>query len=290
MTINFRPAEKKDIPQLTILFNQQYARKKDEAQILWQYFNSFYPTVCFCAFSGNQLVGAFTIQKRRLSDGTIIGHFIDLLVALEWRSQRVFTALGARAIKCFPDLEAVSVLPNQNGKGASEKAFGLRTLAKIDDLVIHNLPPTGEANDIAPQEKLVRYQGGPEYENWRYNQNPRHRYEQITLPDGSYAIAKLFIDPRNGEKFWDIVDYQLYNPSKLAKLFLTAIQRLLEKDGAGVSIWALPHTALYQPLRNLGFVPLARERYFCVKVLSPKREYLYNINHWELVMADAEIY
>ncbi len=291
MEISYRPAKKEDVPQLVALFNAQYPRKKDETQVLWQYFGSFYPTVCYCAFSESTLVGAFTVQKRLLTDGTVIGHLIDLMVAPEWRNQGIFRALGVKAIEHFPDLEVVTVLPNRSGKVASEKAFGLRTLAKIDDLIIQKLSSIGQTTNVPPGEKMVRYQGGPEYEKWRYDENPRYRYERIRLPDGSYVVAKLFTDPTTGEQFWDIVNYQLAGQgTEMRKLFALTVETLSKRGQVRISTWALPHTPLHKVLTGLDAQPLARERYFCVKVLNPKREYLYDITRWELVPADAEIY
>ena len=107
MKVSFRPAKKEDVPQLVALFNVQYASKKTELYYLWQYFGSYYPTVCLCAFAEDALIGVFGLQKRRLTDGTVIGHLIDLLVAPKYRNEGIFSALGNEAIKQFNGLEAL---------------------------------------------------------------------------------------------------------------------------------------------------------------------------------------
>ena len=100
--------------------------------------------------------------------------------------------------------------------------------------------------------------------------------------DDGFVVTKVFTDPTTGQQFGDIVEYS-GNP-------LGAVERFFADGIPMVSTWALPHTPSYALLKQAGFSELPRERYFCIKALEPTLEYLYDITHWHLMPADAEIY
>lgn len=297
MGITYRLANKSDIPVIMTLVNAQYTRKKNEAYFQWQFFNSYYPTVLMCAFEGNKLVGMFGLQKRRLTNGVAIGHLIDLLVAPEWRGRGIFKEMGLRAFTYFPDIQALSVLPNSSGKTACEKAFGMKTIAKIDDLVLRSLV-RAESPNFAPSQPFVsppnyfRFTTNNDYRLWRYDISPVYSYNKIGLSNAASAIIKLFTDPTTGEIWGDIVDYDCRSGdhNELGDLFLLTIDYLFEKGASSINTWALPHTLLHGWLTSVGFEKLSRERYFCVKALQSVHNYLYDVAQWDLVQADAEIY
>lgn len=274
--VSYRLLTASDIKQLTELVNAQYARKKDTTYFQWQFFASYYPTICMGAFDGEQLIGMFGLQRRQLTSGLAIGHLIDILIASDWRGKGIFRELAEQAFGQFPDLRAYSVLPNTNGKAACEK-LGFRTIAKIDDLVVDRKNfhiATGHQD----HKQLIRFAIDDAYRAWRFTHNPTYRY-QIGA-----AVTKVFVDPTTHERFGDIVDYDT------AASALAASKHFFDEGMEQVSTWALEHTADYPVLSSAGFRALPRERYFCIKTLDPDLDYLYDITEWNLRPADAEIY
>lgn len=274
--VTYRLTEPRDIPQLVELVNAQYARKKTPAYFTWQFFESYYETICMGAFDHDALVGMFGLQRRMLTNGLVMGHLIDLLVDPRWRGKGVFSELADRSLSHFKDLRAFSVLPNGYGKAACER-LGFRTIAKIDDLVLVKkkyLVP--KEIPVLPMPSLA-YAANDAYRVWRFEKNPTYRYE--TVQDN---VTKIFTDPVTGEKFGDIVAYQK-NP-------MPAVDSFFDRNIEQISTWALPHSPLFPFLQQTGFVPLQRERYFCIKTLDQNLDSLYDITHWRLVPADAELY
>jgi GNAT superfamily N-acetyltransferase len=283
--ITYRQATTADIPSLTELMNAQYARIHTPEYFQWQFFDSYYPTACVTAWDSAQLAGMFGIQKRRLTDGTVIGHLIDLLIAPHYRGQGIFAHACERAIEYFGDLEALSVLPNLNGKNACVKSLGMRSIAKIDDLVLKgacSYDMTHLPAVTSPHSTRLGFTADASFRAWRYDCSPLYRY----TPVGS-SITKTFKDQKNGDEFGDIVDWiETPSPQKIR----TACEYLFSTGHKSISTWALPHTDTYAYLRNAGFSHFPRERYFCVRVLQNSKAYLYDVSCWQLVSADAEIY
>lgn len=283
MSIHYRPATRVDTSQLVALMNSQYARVHESAYFQWQFFDAHYPTVCITAWDGERLAGMFGTQKRRLTDGTIVGHLIDLLIDPGYRGQGIFAKSCSAAIEYFGDLEALTVLPNLHGKNASVKSLGMQSIAKIDDLVLtRGSEKKSWSPDATSEAHWIGFAASPQYHAWRYGQNPVYTYTTV----GS-AITKEFKDPKTSEEFGDIVDW-IKDPS-LGEIRNTD-ENLFGQGQESISTWALPHTQRYGKLRGLGFTPVPRERYFCLRALQQNKEYLYDISGWQLVPGDAEIY
>lgn len=298
-TVTFRQAVESDIPQLIDLMNSQYSRKKYGSYFLWQYFSSIYPTILMCAFLDSQLIGMFGLQKRILESGAYVGQAIDLLVASEWRGKGIFKLLGEKATGYFQDIDLFCVLPNQYGKNACEKAFGWRTLCKMNSMCLHkehymNLSKK-TSKDPPPNSKeqiFDKFHYSNDIRCWRFDKNPDYKYTHVMLTTGEFIITKVFKDPVTGVRFGDIVDFEcnLNNQEPLKELFLKAVMRLKEQDVESITTWALPHSPLREVVESLGFTELSQERYFCLKILNKTYAYLNNIEHWHLVQSDAEIY
>lgn len=134
--MEIRLATRADISNLVILQNVQYARKQTPEYFEWQFFSSYYPTICVAAWDNSRLVGMFGVQKRILTDGIICGHLIDLLIDAKYRGQGIFSRLCDYATTCFPDLQALTVLANLSGKNACVKSLGMTNITKLDDLIV----------------------------------------------------------------------------------------------------------------------------------------------------------
>lgn len=293
--ISYRLATEVDIPHMVALFNATYKRQVSNAYFSWQFISSYYPTIYLCAFEGERFVGVFGLQKRRLTNGTKVGHLIDLMVSPDYRGKGIFTQLGQRAIAFFPDLDALSVLPNLAGKEACEKAFGMKTIAKINPLLLKKSEEPLEvpiASAATSAQVLLEFEKNDAYRRWRYESNPWYRYTLAAYDTGD-MVTKTFTDPSTQETFVDIVDFRAKDDGlrKLAKLFTMGSNTILFDQGfQSITTWALPHTPLYTVLKSLGYSEFPQERYFCVKALCFEAESVYDIRQWNLVQADAEIY
>ena len=291
--ITYRPAEVADIPRLVELMNAQYTRKKVATYFLWQYFESAYPTVMMCAVADSSIVGMFGLQRRELSNSAIVGQAIDLLLVPDWRGKGIFKNLEIKAAEFFNDLDILCVLPNLNGKNACEKNLGWKTIQKVDSMLCGEVN-AGSSLNFSPRHgsALTKFKFDADIRSWRYHKNPEYSYEQVVLNSGEFAITKIYIDPVTNRRFGDIVDFgcDLSNADGMLELFHRACLHLKTQDIESITTWALPHTLLYDALKKLGFVSFPQERYFCLKVLSHKYNFLYDISNWHLVQADAEIY
>jgi GNAT superfamily N-acetyltransferase len=292
--IGYRLVKLSDIPQLVNLMNIQYARKKDESYFLWQYFNSHYPAVLMCAFIDDRVVGMFGLQKKRLNNGAVVGQAIDLLVAPEWRGKGIFKNLGEKTISCFDDLDLLCVFPNRNGKIACEKGLGWKTIGKINSMSLNpkDLKGCTLESDLENKNKFYKFHYNKNIRNWRFDQHPEYKYSYVPEISSNFVVTKVFINPVNGERMGDIVDLEcdLYNKFVLGDIFMQGCLHLINQNVKYITTWALPHTPLYEIVSSLGFTELPQERYFCLKILNPEYEYLYDLNRWHLVQADTEIY
>ena len=298
--ILYRSAIESDVAGMVSLMNSEYARKKRPSYFIWQYFHSAYPTIVMTAIVNEEIVGLFGLQKRKLNSGAVVGQAIDLIVASKWRKRGIFTQLGNKAISYWDDLDLLLVLPNQNGKNACERSFGWITIGKIDEMVLlvvdsKLIKPHNSDTYISLENDRSRYESfiyDDRIRSWRYDQHPDHRYGYVHLASGEFAVTKLFIDPINENCFGDIVDFECdaADETKLEELFIKTCARLIEDGVEAITTWVIPNTPIYPIVKSLGFAEEPRERYFCVKILNPRYEKLYDISSWHLVQADAEIY
>jgi len=297
--VSYRSARESDIPQLVSLINSQYIRKKTGEYFHWQYFNSCYATVLMCAFKDDALIGTFGLQKRLLRNRLTSGQAIDLLVAPEWRGKGIFGELGRRAVEYFQDLDFLCVLPNENGKIAAERALGWKTIGKIDSMCKNistaDVPHSVKQREhpvVVDRNDFLQFMYNPTIRKWRFEENPIYKYEYVRLDSVTFAVTKVFEDPVSHKRYGDIVDFECPpdDRDRLTDLFGVASKHLQQQHVDTVTTWALPGTRSEQAVRSLGFIVSPQERYFCVKILNPRYEFLYNYSCWHLVQADAEVY
>jgi hypothetical protein len=296
--ITYRLAVPSDIPELVNFINSHYIRKKSPDYFRWQYYQSCYPSILMCAFQEKSLIGMFGLQKRKLLNGANTGQAIDLLVAPEWRGKGIFTELGKRATMFFQDLDLVCVFPNLNGKHASEKSLQWNTIGKIDSMVLNLNPEVSFDSyvELHPgagfHSQLIQFEYTEKIQDWRFDQNPLYKYQRLPEKSKTFVVTKIFVDPVTGRRFGDIVyiECPLEKQELLQGLFAIACEYFRNQKVDSVTTWALPHTFFADVTKSFGFLVMPSERYFCVKVLMPKYEQLYDFSRWHLVQADAEIY
>jgi len=292
--ITFRKAKKADIPHLIDLMNAYYKRKKTEQYFFWQYFNSVYPAVLIIALADKKVIGIFGLQKRKLTNSAALGQAIDLLVSSEWRGKGIFKRLAEKALNYFSGIDAFCVFPNLQGKIACEKGLGWKTLGKINSLFLRNkIKETVEViKSYKPKQELIKFKYNSGIRKWRFEQNPVYKYSKVKINSGKFAIVKIFKDSQAKKCYGDVVDFgcNINDGLTLRKLFLEANLYLRKKGAKVITTRALPDTHLHKIVKSLGFIEVPQERFFCLKVLNPKYQNLYNFSKWHLVQADAEIY
>lgn len=252
----------------------------------------------FCAFAKGKLIGMYGLQKRLLNNGTKAGQAIDMLISQEFRGKGVFKQLADHAVQCFQDVDLLCVFPNLHGKNAVEKSLGWKTVGKIDSMCVkpQSIIDVSEGHHepwgFERDESLYRFVYDNSIRKWRFGEHSDYIYRYVSINEGDYAVTKIFIDPLNGHRFGDIVDYECENgnESNLMQLFLEVCYHFQEHSVHTITTWALPHTLLYKVLKAIGFSEISQERYFCVKVLNLQYTYLYDLANWHLVQSDTEIY
>jgi hypothetical protein len=279
--MQYRLATRADVPRLRELMNAQYARKKTDAYFHWQYFDSAWPTRVMCTVVDGRVMGMFGMQQRHLVDGTRVGQAIDLLLDPSLRGSGAFAQMGERILAEWPDLQAVCVLPNLNGRNAVVRALQWPVLGKVDALDWQTDQPLAPTMDEVPLPPMPAQLAWNDRElQWRFAAHPDYRYTWH-----GPVLTKLFEDPLTGQRFGDLVLLQ-GAPTAIR----TAALALAAQGVGRVTTWALPHTPLWQALRALGFTPLAQERYFCLRVLDPAVTHLADWRKWSLQPADAEFF
>jgi hypothetical protein len=297
--VTFKPAEKRDIPGIVSLMNSHYVRKITESYFHWQYFDSRFHAVSMCAFADDELIGITGIRTRELRSGINTGFAMDAIVAPEWRGTRLAQIIAERAMRYYENIDLLCALPNQHWKNFCVRRLGWKNVSRIHSMILDRIDfegierkPLNRCISCAEDRAFERFKYDDEIRKWRFDRHPRYVYNYVKLKTGEFAVTKIFEDSVTGKRYGDIVDFEcnLNARSLLGELFVKACIYLSEQNVKSITTWALPHTPLRVVIESLGFVELRQERYFCMKVLRPEYEYLYDLSHWHLVQADAEIY
>jgi GNAT superfamily N-acetyltransferase len=291
LAIEYRATTEKDIPQMWALMNAQYHIKKNEAYFYWQYFHSYQPSVSIGAFDGNRLIGIFGMQKRKLENGIYAGQAIDLLISPEYRGQGIFSKLGLKASEYFDDIGLLCVLPNKNGKEACEKSLGWKCITQINCFVSHKiLKPEEHVIQGNSKERLRSFYSDQQFLEWRFDHHPYYQYRTIHLEPDVFIISKIFKDSIRDVIHGDIVDLYCPKAALLPDLILHSNNVLFEQGVDSVYAWAMKHSYTHEILQTLDFQEFPQERYFCVKILNPDYDHLYDPAQWNLVPADTEFF
>ena len=279
--MQYRLATRADVPRLRDLMNEQYARKKTDDYFHWQYFDSAWPTRTVVTEVDGVVMGMFSMQRRQLADGTRVGQAIDALLDPSLRGKGAFTAMAARLVAELPDVQVLTALLNLHGRNAFVGALKWEILGKVPALEWPTNQPLGtdfDAGPLAPAR--ATYAWTPALLKWRFEAHPQYVY-----PRRGPVLTKVFQDPVTGQRFGDI----LLNEGTAADLRAAALA-LAEEGVSRVTTWALPHTATWGVLQQLGFQAVEQERYFSVRVLDPAVAHLAQLESWGLQQADAEFF
>ncbi|OGL41512.1 MAG: hypothetical protein A3C43_04310 [Candidatus Schekmanbacteria bacterium RIFCSPHIGHO2_02_FULL_38_11] len=304
--IIYRRATPEDIPVIYSLLSTMYKIKRPKEFWTWQCFETVIPVVLMCGFCGNELVGIFGIQKRKLTHNLICGQANHLNIAPRWREKGHFTRLGQAAIGNFNDLDVLCIFANKRAKLPCERSFGFKTIGALRILILDYLADivnngtkceSVTKKTVFPeikkqQDSIIIFQDSQKYRFWRYALNPMYSYSIVTIDTGEFAIIKKFVDPVTKTSYGDIVDFEcsLKDSRKLKRLFIGACWHLKELGANKITTWAVPGTMVRKVVEEIGFREGEYESYFCVKVLKPEFNYIYNFSKWHLRQADATNY
>lgn len=294
-TIEIRPATLDDAKKFSDLMNRNYTHGITPLYFKWQFIDSFYPSQLFVAYDGERLVGCYGVQISCLNNGKKCGFALDLLIDEDYRRRGIPFLLVYELARFAKEKGAdfLAALPNKDGmKG--HKGFGWRHVGTIRTLMLSPGQAKESRHNAIDQaeRKLIYFFRNDMYRNWRYNRNPRFSYGYVQTAPHLFAVTKVFKDPATGRRYGDIIDYSYDTTDKqgLKDLFSNAVQ-ILEKTGVDdITTWALTHTPQRPILEMMGFREMPQERYFCIKILSERCEYMYDFSNWHLVQGDAELY
>lgn len=295
--IIIRDASIADCTNFIDLFNSYYRRKKNSEYFSWQFFNDLVPTKLFVAYKNNELAATYALQLRHLNNLDYCTFTIDLLIKEKYRNRGLFYLLEEEAGKFSKNNKAIAIvsLPNLHGMNAHKAIYGWKNAGKINSLILKKVDFKSSFEEIDLHNNIfVFFSKSPEYRKWRFDDCPDYNYVLIEDKNHNQVYVKLFSDPISGELFGDIVNYEFLdgksNCMNYCSLIIRACEHLFAQDVKTITTWALPHTSYFKLFKHCGFQESLQERYFCIKVLHPDCNYLYNLSSWHLVQADSEVY
>ena len=104
------------------------------------------------------------------------------------------------------------------------------------------------------------------------------------------TYIKVFIDPVTKKSCGDIVHLQAATIQNAFSLINLCIEKVKQQGIQWITIWALPHSTLYQHLIYAGFMQQEHQRYFCLRVVKESDLNQLEFSKWQLDECDAEIY
>lgn len=295
-SIYIREADKNDAAGFIELMNIHYARKKTIEYFLWQFIDSFFPARLFLACAGSKIIGCYGVQIRTLNDGRVCGVVIDIAILESYRHQGIFSHLEQTAAAFCRDKQcgAIAVFANVPGKMAHLKLKKWKNVGIIQSLELkrNELNSFRQSLGQWKQNTLISFAKNEEFRRWRFTHNPEYNYFINHDGNNHFTVSKIFTDPLTKSKYGDIVDMELnnYETDHGALLVQKTCLFLFDQGAHLITIWALPHTKIFEQLISLGFKTSEYERYFCLRIFNEKYSDLLQINNWELVQSDTEVF
>ena len=273
---------------------------------IWQCFENYHPSVLAAALEGDQVVGIFGIQVRRLTGGLTCGQISWINIDARKRGQGIFKKLADYALGNVMKTDALCIFSNQNGVDACRHGLGLKFIGGFERLVLDTFvklpsPISYDEETVnletrflsqADKQGALRFLHPYGYRVWRFAKSPVYNYFKITVPSGDYAIVKIFQNRSENSMCGDIVDFECASDDirSLSDIYSSAIHCLRRQGATQVTTWANPQANLRSALEKLGFYPSRHVSYFGLKVLTPAVGYLYDFKHWHMVQSDATNY
>ncbi len=288
-----RSAVVSDAPALSRLFARHYAQYKPPSYFSWQFFSADAPAALSIAVSdSDEILGSFGYMRRRLTDGSLVGQVMDMLVDTPYRGRGLFAELAAHAFTSFPDVHLRMVLSNTMGTAAIGRMKGWTTLARVPQYVY--LETHSKQYPVALPPSNVRKSVGLHYDtavdSWRFDRHPVNRYHRLEAC-GAHGYLKLFVDSTDAtRRFGDIL--RLPSESTEESLFWlrAAVDWFRQHGVQSCGLWAMPGTAAAEIASKAGFMPRQQDRWLCVEAVSSSAQALLKEVLWDVCAADAEFY
>ena len=317
VTIRLARRDRPDADNFCRLFNALYNRHVDPAYVAWQFFETPFPTLLFLAeTSAGELAGTYGVQiVDVMPDGLPVAWAIDIMVAPEHQGQGIFRQLathaeaaarthGAAAMVVFANARAERAHVNGLGwtritqvpalvgstSGAGTDAGGLRyRRAAASDLATFPFPTAD-----SPGDGRIAKTRSAAFAEWRFLRSPWYSYEVYVAERGStprgLLALKVFTDPATATRYGDIVDLltTASDEDVVAEMLNFARGRFAALGVSTATMWAAHGTVVCDAASRAGFTPIAREKYFCGRVIDAHYDGLMDGGRWSLSPADSE--
>lgn len=301
-----RIANLNDIEGIVELQKHVYPHyKRDKPFFTWQCFEGINPSVLIVAQQENSIVGMCGIQKIKTTINLCGGQLSWIVVDEQKRRNGFFAKMGKLALECMPGLDFIFIFANKEAVPPCEKAFGLKFIGNLYQLVSTNsyldvyaeyyMEPINiktEFNNNSFCEKTITFSRTECYRRWRYANSTVYKYFKVSILSGEYAIIKLFNEKQSSQITGDIVDFDcnVQDILKLHSLFYAASAELRKMGATIISTLAVPGSKLRCLLGEMGFAESDHGASFGINVFNQKYNHLYNFNSWHLVQSDASNY
>ncbi len=278
--------------------NNYYSRKKTNDYFRWQFY-SYPKSIYFGAFDKKRYIGGFGIQLQKVkyyNDIVIVGKGLDLIVDPHYQNRGIGALLVLNCEKWAKEKKASAImtLSNINGQRLlSRMNYKFKTIYQMEK----NLKGRIKKFNLSKYHKIKAKRNekfyflkNDQWYTWRFFQNPEYKYSQINISDELRVFVKIFKDPETQKSFGDIVEVSnTKNIDLLWKAYTEAERFFKQKSVSSITTWALPNTLNFKITGRLGFKEVAKQRYFCIRILNKNID-LENFDSWFLMQSDSEIY
>jgi GNAT superfamily N-acetyltransferase len=131
------------------------------------------------------------------------------------------------------------------------------------------------------------------YLNWRYAQNPLHKYYILAYTDNDEVLGYVVFKEYNLDI--DIVDILTVRDNKIGEQLVSAVLDIARQRGdiKGINMWLSVHHSLHHQLERLGFINSAPVTYFGARSLTSYGSYggmLQSFSSWHIQMGNSDVY
>lgn len=280
---------------------------RDRPFFVWQCFENVDPSILIVAEQDTSIVGTFGIQKRKTTSGLYGGQLSWLIIAEHKRRSGLFAKMGNLALKCMSGIDFIFVFANKNAVFPCNKAFGMKFIGDLSQLILKNNPSDIYAeyylepinnetkfHNLQYCKNTTTFLRTESYRRWRYANSTVHKYFKVTIPSGEYAIIKLFNEKKGKQQriIGDIVDFEcnIMDVNRLRHLFDAAFFEFRKMGATIIMTWAVPGSKLRCLLEEMGFSKSEHSSFLGIKMLNKNHNQLYHFRNWHLVQSDASNY